>query len=357
MSWGKLEQKFEAFEVKGRTALRAINGKFVSAGAGGQMRADAEDIGSDELFVPSVHDGTVTLQTKGGGMLGGEGVTMDEDVRAGIAKTAVKVDVPPPARVKPVNTFVSRPAPEAPALAPARLIPLPAVVSLGAMPPKKLISIPKPQPGVTPDLDLGTYESLCGEPATHRLMIPIANAADRAAAKVRLEQEVETCKLSGVASTAGHLAVSITADYRVSGTYPVKVIVEFNGKTLTGKANVVIKHNKPQPYGLSAVVGGQSEDTIPFLGELTKASTFTARFEPQKKEFRLTNSKGTMAAGAKFFPFRVVFMPKDSRPIVTLLVVVFDHAEEYTVEITGSAAGFIGRQWKGRQKMMSSDIA
>jgi hypothetical protein len=64
--------------------------------------------------------------------------------------------------------------------------------------------------------------------------------------------------------------------------------------------------------------------------------------------FRLTASKGTMQAGAKEFPFQVQFGPKEPKPVVTLRVVVFDETEEYTVEITGSTAGFQGRNWARR---------
>ena len=347
VSWGSSVQKFETFAVSGHTALRAINGKFVSTFADGTMRADSEDIGAEELYVPQVAGGTVTLRTKDGGFLGGEdaAVTMDEEVLSQIAEASV---APRLAH----ETFESEAEPEG---VPARLLNIPAASSSAAIPTTKMTST-KPRPAEAParkqapGLDLGKLEARCGEPGVHRMMISIPNASDRANAKVHLEQAVEVAKIAGVCPAGNHLAVTVTSDYRVSGTYPVKVIVTFNGKTITGEANIVIKHNTPQPFGMSAIVGGQSDATIPYLGQLWQPASFVAHFEPALKEFHLTAAKGSMDAGAKYFPFRVVFMPKDAKPVTTLLVVVFDHAEEYTVEIVGSTAGFTGRTWKGRAK-------
>ena len=358
VSWGSSYQKFETFAVSGHTALRAINGKFVSSLTDGTMRADSDDIGADELFVPQVGGGAVALRTKDGGFLGGDdaGVTMDEDVLTRIAEAATSPEGPRLAH----NTFESEAEPEV-APPPGRLLNIPAASSSTAIPTKKVTST-KPRPAEAPArkqpavMDLGSVESRCGEPGVHRLMIAIPSASDRAAAKVRLEQAVEVAKLASVTSAGNHLVVNVTSDYRVSGTYPVKVIVTFNGKTITGEANIVVKHNTPQPFGMSAIVGGQSDAAIPFMGELWAPRGYTAHFEPQLKEFRLTAAKGTIEAGAKYFPFRVVFMPRDPRPVTTLLVVVFDHAEEYTVELVGSTAGFTGRTWKGRAKMTSADV-
>ena len=78
---GQSAQMFEAFGVSGSTAQRAINGKFVSSVSDGTMRADADEIGADESFVPQVTQG-FTPRTENCGFLGGErSVPMDEDVR------------------------------------------------------------------------------------------------------------------------------------------------------------------------------------------------------------------------------------------------------------------------------------
>ena len=138
--------KFETFGVSGRTALLAINGKFVSSLSDGPMRADADEIGAEDLFVPQVSGSIVSLRTKDGGFLGGEiGVTMDEDVRSQIATVSIKTEAPM-TRAKPFSTFESDVEPEIPPPAPARLLNLPSVASSGALPAKKMLSAPKPRP-------------------------------------------------------------------------------------------------------------------------------------------------------------------------------------------------------------------
>jgi hypothetical protein len=303
---------------------------------------------------------------------------MDEDVVAKIAAInhpiegevvpiqgpiGVPVPVMQPRAERIVNTFVSEiestgPQPSTPPRMVNVAASSGAILKVKSSPADK----PMPRPAEAPvrkpfDVDLGTLESLCGEVVTHRVLIPVPNAEDRASAKVRLEQETVVASLRGVTATGGHLVLNVQIEYRVSGQYEVNVIVEFrNGKVITGKATVIIKHNKPQPFGLSGVIGGQSDGVIPFMGQLWKETPYVAHFEPPLNEFRLTDSKGKMKAGAKVFPFRVIFAPKDAKPIVALLVVVFDAKEEYTVEITGSTAGFTGRQWIRRAKTESVQL-
>ena len=351
VTWGSSQQTFEAFAVGGRTALRAINGKFVSSLPNGTMRADAEDIGADELFVPWIGGNTVALRAKNGGFLGGDAaaVTMDEGVLTQIAEKQLK----PEASRRIVNTFESEVEPGVT----ARLIPAAAsaaAIRMTTLCWTKPLAAEAPARKRTFDIDFGKCESLCGASGIHRLMIPIPNASDRAAAKVHLEQDPEVAKIVGVTQAGTHLVVTIASDFRLSGSYPVKVVVDFNGKTITGEANIVIKHTTPQPFGISAIVGGQSDAAVPYMGELWKRREFAAHFEPAAKEFRLTNARGMMEAGSKYFPFRIVFMPKGPTPVTTLLVVVFDQTEEYTVKIVGTAAGFTGRTWMGRSKQTTS---
>ena len=180
-------------------------------------------------------------------------------------------------------------------------------------------------------------------------MIPKPNSADRAVAKVRLDCDVDVGRITKVQPVGQPLAVTFVTDRRVGGEYQVRFNVEANGKTTTAKATVVIRHAKPKPFGLTAVIGSSSSSEIPFTGQLWKAATFKAHLEPPLREFRLTSTKGTMEAGKKSFPFRVVFAPKEPRSMVVLLVVVFNDTEEYTIEITGSVGGFQGRTWAKRQ--------
>jgi hypothetical protein len=197
-------------------------------------------------------------------------------------------------------------------------------------------------------LDLGTLESACCEVTEHRLMLPMADALDSANARVTLEQDVEVARVVRVDAIGQHLAVNVLTEWRVGGDYPLRLKVAYGGRTLTAKALVVIKHAKPLPFGCSAAVGSQSSSEVPFMGQLWKAAAYRAKLEPALKEFRLTAAKGTMEAGARAFPFRITFAPREPRSVVTLLVVVFNETEEYTVEVTGSVGGFQGRNWGRR---------
>jgi hypothetical protein len=230
-----------------------------------------------------------------------------------------------------VPTFESEVEPESPR-APARLLNIPAAIRpTKARPaPKRPVEGPVRWPY---DIDLGSFESLCGDPASHRVMFPVANANR---GRVRLEQEVEVAEIQGVSPTGGHLQITLAAGYRIGGTYPIKVIVECKGKTTVGKADIVFKHKVSHVFTVSAALGGRSEAEVPYAGQLWKAATFTAHFEPPLQEFHLTNTKGTMNAGATTFPFKIIFTPKDPKPVTTLLVVVFDAAEEVAVEIVGN---------------------
>ena len=104
----------------------------------------------------------------------------------------------------------------------------------------------------------------------------------------------------------------------------------------------------PAPFGISCVMGTQNSSEVPFLGQLWAKATFKAHFEPQIRELRLTAYKGTMEAGVRVFPFRVVFTPSSPRSVATLLVVVFNEQTEYCVAICGSSAGFQGKNWGRR---------
>jgi hypothetical protein len=243
----------------------------------------------------------------------------------------------------------------------SRLINIQAVSSTSSMPPPppRMLQLPtkpvqlKPTPSVPPpppsDLDLGTYDTTAGEVGEHRLMIPIANASDRAAAKVKLETDIpDLARITNTTTIGQHLVAILLVEWRVSGEYPAKVLVSYGGKTITGKFIITIKHAKPQPFGLSCVIGSQTSAEVPYMGQLWKAATYVAKLEPTMKEFRLNSYKGTMEAGAKVFPFRVVFTPRDPKPTVALLVVVLNGVDEYTVEITGSVGGFQGRNWGKR---------
>jgi hypothetical protein len=101
---------------------------------------------------------------------------------------------------------------------------------------------------------------------------------------------------------------------------------------------------------MCSLIGVQKVVDVPFSGQLWAKATFTARFEPPVKEFRLTANKGTMEAGTRVFPFKIIYTPTAPRPSVALLVVVFNDRDEYVVECTGAVGGFQGRGWAKRQR-------
>jgi hypothetical protein len=99
---------------------------------------------------------------------------------------------------------------------------------------------------------------------------------------------------------------------------------------------------------MQAVCGGSVSMKVPVPEPLAVNQSFTAFFEPKMKEYWLSQSKGTIPAGAKEFPFSIYFAPRDVHPTETLLVVQCGDVE-MCVKICGSTGGFEGRRWGERR--------
>jgi hypothetical protein len=76
---------------------------------------------------------------------------------------------------------------------------------------------------------------------------------------------------------------------------------------------------------------------------------YSTRWEPKRKEFWVDQSKGTVKAGSKTFPFRVFFAPRDVRPVESLLIIDMGD-QEVVMQVYGSTAGFDGANWGRRRR-------
>jgi hypothetical protein len=162
--------------------------------------------------------------------------------------------------------------------------------------------------------------------------------------------EEDAMRVLGSDVSGGHIIVHLRADCRVGGEYPYVITLSADGyDRVSGHGLLLAKHATPEPLAVTGTIGKETATHIPFLGQLWKNSTFKAHLEPRLKEFQLTASRGTMAAGAQTFPFQLVFTPTVTRKSVALLVVVFNDESEYVVEVTGAVGGFAGRMWAKRQ--------
>jgi hypothetical protein len=93
---------------------------------------------------------------------------------------------------------------------------------------------------------------------------------------------------------------------------PDQLRVDVGGRTFTASGTAKVKLGKAQVLGMKCMTGSQALADVPYNGPpLWKASSFKAVMQQSGVEFRLTASRGTMEAGAKVMPFKVVFTPKD----------------------------------------------
>jgi hypothetical protein len=208
---------------------------------------------------------------------------------------------------------------------------------------KSTQQVPAPSRGI----EAGTFQATSGEVSEFRVLVPIAQLPPGAATdlNVKLEMKPEAARIASSTIVGQHLVITIVANHRVGGAFPFKLDV--NGRIIVG--TLEIQHAKPRPFGVSAIVGGEATSDVPFQGQVWAKSTFTAHLEPPSPgTFRLTATKGVLEPGARFYPFKLVFTPKQPKAAVVLLVVVVNESEEFVTEVTGAAAGFQGRTWAKR---------
>jgi hypothetical protein len=142
--------------------------------------------------------------------------------------------------------------------------------------------------------------------------------------------------------------VLVQIDARRSGQIPFQLTLEAGKLVVDGEGKAIIDRPTPYILGMQTICGGSTSSACPIKEELWETRRYHAFFEPKLKEFWLSQSKGIVNAGAKEFPFKVFFAPKDPRPIETLLVVEMEDME-VTVKVCGSIGGFEGRQWGARK--------
>ena len=198
------------------------------------------------------------------------------------------------------------------------------------------------------DFELGEINAVAGEPFTHKVEIPITDGHDRAKAKARVEVGGDRVDILEQMVIGAKINVSLRVLSPIHGEFPISIRVDVGARSMHANGVIKVDYPRPLPFGLSGIIGSQSSAQIPFSGQLWKAATYTATIQPPTKEFRLSQAKGEMAAGAKVFPFKVFFAPRDPRPIEALLVVDCGDVE-ITVKVCGSTGGFQGRRWGERR--------
>jgi hypothetical protein len=401
--WGSGSGRFELEAVDGKLAFKAPSGKFLAAQPDGSL-AWADSASGPALFrVAPLGDG-FSLRAMNDRFVSSTSATANEhtaklpiqicgidDFIKQLDLGPTKPDEPPAHRVAMTfeedaqqsedermrglhfGSLLAPPPPATPIVSSgqvlkpgSRLVSVQAVSTMSKLPapPATPVSVSaiKPQliktahssaamhqvtPPPPPEIEVGNYDVVAGEALDIRVLIPLS-AAERTDPKATLEMQPEAARLISAVVQGSHLVATLRVLWALGGEYAFKVVVESNGRTTTGKGVIKVKHAKPQPFGLSSVLGSQQSAEVPYTGQLWKKAQFRAYLEPALKEFRLTSAHGTMEAGARVFPFKVCFTPREPRAVVVLLVVVFNESEEYVVEITGAVGGFQGRNWGKR---------
>jgi hypothetical protein len=125
-----------------------------------------------------------------------------------------------------------------------------------------------------------------------------------------------------------------------------------------GRPNTPAQDNNPLslplPFGFAPTPADRA--TLPRRARYAQLRQHTPLTRPTPASLRSKSSSsrhspsegGIIRAGAKMFPFEIVFSPKDPRPIDTLLIVDAGDCE-FVLQICGSIGGFQGRKWGERR--------
>jgi hypothetical protein len=191
-------------------------------------------------------------------------------------------------------------------------------------------------------------------------MIPVA-AEDRQGVKASLEVDDHVAEISSVTGSGGNLIVALAVKKRTGKAHPFKIHVECqDGKTIDTVGQLEVERGNPEKVQIKTILGSERRVDVPYTGQLWKDANFTARLEPPGHGLKLSMNQGVMKAGAKVFPFRIIFAPQKPTPTIALLVVVFDGNDEYCVEIWGSVSGCEsqsrGQHHKARLAAAASDL-
>jgi hypothetical protein len=257
--------------------------------------------------------------------------------------TAIIRPPPPVGSLRPLVASPSR----APSVTPTIATPLrvPAPIQLRAPSPKPVALAPLQEP--PSKIDVGEIRGRACDVTVEIVRVPLSiEYRTNLAARVTCEAPVLT--VQDVRGSGTGVEVLLAIDSRHSMTAPFHVTVEGSGKTIEADGTVVIDRPTPFILGMQTICGGEASADCPIMEAFWARKAYHAFFEPKLKEFRISQSKGFIEAGAKVFPFKVFFAPKDPRPIEANLVVDCGDME-ITVKVCGSTGGFQGRRWGERK--------
>ena len=200
--------------------------------------------------------------------------------------------------------------------------------SLPSLPP--MLPAPPPTPGGA------RPPSQLGGPKLPPLVVEVAEIHGRACApnveiirvpfpmEYRLKMEANvTCEypvlsVHEIRGAGAHVEVCLQIDSRRSLEAPFQVTLDGVGKTVQAEGRVIIARPAPYVLGMQTICGGQVSADCPIHADLWQKKEYNAFFDPKMKEFWISQHRGVIEAGAKVFPFKVFFAPRDPRPIEAL---------------------------------------
>jgi hypothetical protein len=197
-------------------------------------------------------------------------------------------------------------------------------------------------------IDLGTIEGVACEPGEAKVLVPFpVELRLNMAAAVACDSGCLTVQdVRGVGSYA-EVTLSIRSNHSLEE--PFQLAIEAPSCKREGEGKLIIARPKPYILGITTVCGGQNSEDVPIKGDVPERKKYRVLFEPKRREFWVSAPKGVIEAGAKKFPFKVFFAPRDPRPISSLMVVDMGD-EEICVQVCGCIGGFEGRRWGERRR-------
>jgi hypothetical protein len=182
--------------------------------------------------------------------------------------------------------------------------------------------------------------------ATLRLEVPIQH---RLNIKASVHVEGDSLSVDSIRGAGDWADVVLMIDSRRSFDRPFTMnLTAASGYAIKGEGRLIVARPTPYILGMQTICGGSISMSCPIREDLGQSKMYVAFFEPKIKEFWLSQNKGKIEAGAREFPFKVFFAPRDPRPVETLLAVELEEME-VTVKVCGSTGGFQGRRWGERR--------
>jgi hypothetical protein len=197
-------------------------------------------------------------------------------------------------------------------------------------------------------IDLGEIHGKALEPNNQSVRMPFP-VRRRLAARATVTCSQDVLRVQEIRGAGKYAEVVIGIDSRHSWTGPFGCQIESNGLKVEGTGTLIVDRPDPYVLGLTTICGGSSSDECPIRTDIWQTKKYKAHFEPKRKEFWLTQYSGTIEAGAKTFPFKVFWAPKDPRPVETLLIVDCGDLE-IVVKVCGCIGGFEGKDWGRRRR-------